>query len=404
MPFSATPKSLIVYSSPERLDRLRLDEEHRAIDQVLAKHHLPVWVIRRIHAATLLDFGFALRERDFEVVQFSCHGDEQGLYFEGKGAREVTPWKVLSQTLQGAAPSLCVVILNACYSAAAEQALHDAAPFLILMSGSAQDEAAIIFSQHFFDEYYRSGAVEQAFRQATWALESLGFADALKPLLTRRQPSGESVVQACFSRRQDSIFINLAEAEQSISLLPISRHEFLALLTRKIRVHSWIYRVERERAVIPIGQFFGVFSWSNAKDVVICHEVLQLRENAIIQDCMGWTRLMVIYNDLRSERYRGMSDPAAVENKVILNDALRSVRACDQYTLCADDVAPAAQKLAPHQYVVTLSTVRVQCDFAQTSLERDDLPRVVIALETAISSIHDLVNELTAAVTIPRPT
>ena len=401
MPFSAIPKSLIVYSSPEPLDRLRLDEEHRTIEQVLAKHHLPPWVITRIHAATLLDFGLALRERDFEIVQFSCHGDEKGLYFEGDGPREVTPWTVLSETLKGAAPSLCVVILNACYSAAAEQALHNAAPFLVLMNDAAEDKAAARFSQHFFDEYYHSGSVEQAFRQATWALESLRLADSLEPLLTRRQRSGVSVVQACFSLRHDSLFINLAEAEQSISRLPITRHEFLALLTRKIRVHSWIYRIERERAVIPIGQFFGVFSWSNAKDVVICHEVLQLKADAIIEDCIGWTRLMVIYNDLRSERYRGISEPAAIENKAFLHDAIKNVKACDQLVLRAGDVAPAAQKLASRQYVVTLSTDRVQCDLAEACMERDDLPRVVIALETAISSIHDLVNELTAAVTIP---
>jgi hypothetical protein len=31
MPFSAVPKSLVVYSNPAALDRLRLDKEHKAM-------------------------------------------------------------------------------------------------------------------------------------------------------------------------------------------------------------------------------------------------------------------------------------------------------------------------------------------------------------------------------------
>ncbi|MCK4782897.1 MAG: hypothetical protein KAV87_04035, partial [Desulfobacteraceae bacterium] len=278
-------------------------------------------------------------------------------------------------------------------------ALLEATPFLIVMDGEANDVAAIKFSQHFLDEFYRSTAVEQAFRQASSAIDQMDMGEVIKPVLCRRQPSGPSVFQACFSRRQDSIFIDLTDAEESISHLPISRHEFLSLLTRKIRIHSWIFRVEREKAVLPIGQFFGVFSWRNVKDVVVCHEVLQLKPDIDVAECMGWTRLMVIYNDLRSERYRVIANPAATENKALLETALDKIETCYVHTLKGSDVAPAAQKLAPCQYTVTLSTVRVQCDLAKQNLCDLNLSGVVIALETAISSIHDLVNGLTAVVT-----
>jgi hypothetical protein len=402
MPHSAIAKSLVVYSNPAPLDRLRLDKEHKAVEEVLRTHRLPDYIIKRIHAATLYDVGTALREQDYELVLFSGHGGKDGLYLENGRRDPVTSWDLLSKTLKNSVPNLCVVIINACYSTSAESALHEAAPFLILMNGAANDEAAIAFSRHFLDEYYRSGGVEQAFKHATWALGSLRFDEDIEPVLTRRQAPGQSVVQACFDRRQDSIFINLADAEPSISRLPVSRHEFLALLTRKLRVHSWIFRVERERAVIPIGHFFGVFSWSNAKDVVTCHEVLQLRKDIALEDCMGWTRAMVFYNDLRSNRYRVMDNPAAAENKALLFEVLKSVRECDRLVLCADDVALAARRLVSEKYVIILSNVRTQCDLAEKALGEDDLVGVVGALETAISSIHDLVNALTAAVTIPR--
>lgn len=400
MPFSATPRSLVVYSSPGSLNRLRIDKEHRAIEEVLARHRLPSTIIRRIHAATLLDVGKALREQDYEVVFFSCHGGSNGLYLEGSSAYSETSWRLLSGTLKEGAPNLSVVVLNACHSASGQDALHTAATFLIVMNGNADDAAAIAFSEHFFDEFYRSNAVEHAFRQAASAIDQMGLGDKINPVLRRRQPSGLSVVQAFFGRRQDSIFIDLTEAENSISQLPMDRHAFLSLLSRKIRIHSWIFKIERERAVLPIGQFFGVFSWQNAKDIVICHEVLRLRSDLDIEECVGWTRLMVFYNDLRSERYRIVDSPSAKENQGLLAAALDSVEACLSHTLQSDDVEQPARKLAQHQYAVTLATVRAQCDVARLNLNHLDLSRVVIALETAISSIHDLVDELTAAVTV----
>lgn len=401
--FSAVPKSLVAYSSPGTLDRLRIDKEHRAVEEVLDKHKFPEKIIRRIHAASLLDVSMKLREQNYEIILFSCHGDASGLYLEGNEGHAAVPWPVLAKALKDAAPSLSVIILNACYSTNAQTALHLAAPYVILMEGSANDDAAILFSRHFLDEFYRTSIVQHAFRYAVSCVEQAGFGDSIKPVLARREQSGVSVIQACFDLRHDSIFIDLSEAEDSIAKLPISRHAFLSLLTRKIRVHSWIFQVERERATIPIGHFFGVFSWQNANDIVICHKVLQLRPDLNIDECLGWTRLMIVYNDLRSERYRTVQNPSALENENILVQALNHIDFCYHHTLRKEDVSTVAQKLAPLQYAVTISTVRAQCDSAKQCLESGALPRVVVALESAISSVHDLIDELTESVTIAYP-
>ncbi len=121
--FTAIPKSLVVYSNPDTLDRLRLDKEHKAIEQVLVKHQLPERVIRRIHAASLIDVGMALREQDYELILFSCHGDDNGLYLEDISTHEALPWELLSKTLSEAAPRMSVVILNACFSVNAKDVL-----------------------------------------------------------------------------------------------------------------------------------------------------------------------------------------------------------------------------------------------------------------------------------------
>ena len=396
--FSATPKSLVVYSSPESLGRLRIDKEHRAIDSVLAKHHLGADVVHRIQAATLMDLAVALREEDYEVVVFSGHGDEQGLYFEADQGETHVGWDRLAQILKDAVPRLSVVIANSCFSSAGESLLLSATPRLITMIGEIGDEAAIAFSTYFFDEYYRSTSVEQAFRFALHAAKMEEYADALKPHLTCRHKVGQSVVQACFSRRHDSIFIDISGAEESIASLPVSRQEFLSLLTRKIRFHEWIFRVPRERAVLQIGRFFGVFSWENANDIVRCHEVLQLRRDISEEDCVEWTHLLVAYNDLRSERYRMLPNPAADENRGVLLRALQNVSRCAQHM--SSGTADVARKHAPSQYTVTCSTVRVHSDRARDSLEQGLLSEVVVSLEMAITAIHDLLDALTEKITV----
>lgn len=399
MPFSAIPKSLVVYSSPAALDRLRLDKEHKAIERVIAKHGLNDRVIRRIHAATLLDAVSAMREQDFELVQFSGHGDLNGLCLEGEPGVSRVSWSVLASTLRQCAPNLSVLILTTCFSSEAEKALHGVVPFLIAIDGKADDDAAIAFSENLFDEFYRSTAVEQAFRYATTTLDVLNLAEKIRPILIRRHVEGKSVVQACFDQRHDFVYVDITEAENDIANLTIDRHDFLSLLTRKIRVHRWIFRYPREKALLQIGPLFGEFSWQNANALVTCHRIIELRQGIAVETCLGWTRLLVLYNDLRSERYRMLDAPAAPENRTALQTALDSLENCFQFGLCRGDVSDPARTLAPTQYVVTCSTVRVHCDRARERLLANDLAEVVFSLETAVSSIHDLVDELTLVVT-----
>jgi len=399
--FSMIPKTLIVYSNPDATTRLRLDKEHREMDRVLSKHSLPESIVKRIHAATMLDIGAALRDKDYEVLFFSGHGNQSGIVLDSDSRDPVgVTWSQLATLVRQAAPNLSVVVLNSCHSASSSDHMLKAAPFLITIDGTADDDAAIAFSANFVDEFYRSTSVDQAFRFAVFAVETMGKADVLKPLLLRRPTIGSAIIEAIFSRRQDSIRIDVQEAEPTISSLPMPRHDFLSLLSRKIRVHQWIFRSPRERAILPIGSFFGVFSWQNSNDVVKCHEVLQLRSDLDHGVCLGWTRLLVIYNDLRSDRYRSLQNPADPENKSILAQMLSAVETCYTHTLNGDDVKPVAVKLAPQLFAMTAATVRVHCDRARQNMEEGFLADTVASIEIAISAIHTLVDDLTSRVTV----
>ena len=69
---------LVVFSNPSDTSRLRLDKEHRKLDEIAdlaAEHALH---FERKHAATKSDLAQALAAREFKIVHLSGHGSEEG--------------------------------------------------------------------------------------------------------------------------------------------------------------------------------------------------------------------------------------------------------------------------------------------------------------------------------------
>jgi hypothetical protein len=59
--------SLIVFSNPGDTERLRLDKEHRVIDEALSKVGYPPEAVRRLHATRIDDLSF---EKPAEMQAF----------------------------------------------------------------------------------------------------------------------------------------------------------------------------------------------------------------------------------------------------------------------------------------------------------------------------------------------
>ncbi len=80
--FSAMPRILVFYSNPSNSDRLRLDKEDRALDLILERRNIHKSLVHKRHATSVKDFARALRDEDYEIVQFSGHGSNEGIYLE----------------------------------------------------------------------------------------------------------------------------------------------------------------------------------------------------------------------------------------------------------------------------------------------------------------------------------
>jgi len=76
------PEMLILYSNPSDTFRLRLDKEHRVIEQIIRNVGIDPRRILRLHAASVTDFIGELPKGDFEIVQFSGHGSSKEGYLE----------------------------------------------------------------------------------------------------------------------------------------------------------------------------------------------------------------------------------------------------------------------------------------------------------------------------------
>ena len=140
---------LLVHSNPADTERLRLDREHRALDQMIRTSQLE-GAIRILSAATVADLISAIHDQSIRIVHFSGHGNSTGLYFESSADSDYgseLSAEQLRELLIANAPHIHALVLASCYSADSINYLVAAAPYVITVDGPADDGAAIAFTQ-----------------------------------------------------------------------------------------------------------------------------------------------------------------------------------------------------------------------------------------------------------------
>jgi hypothetical protein len=355
-----------------------------------------------MHAVSVEDFVYAIRERTYEIVQFTGHGAEDAFYFEDSKS-DYGCWlsaQQLAGVLGDAAPRLRAAIFMSCFSSTGLGALVGVAPYLITVTGQIEDEVAIHWSTSFYDYFLRHNSVEEAFRAAQLFVEARHPGHEPTTVLSRRAVATRShaLVQV-FPSGGDSILVDVSEAEDDISELGIPREKFLGILSRKIRVHKRVFETPRQQAILSVGPYFGVFSWQSANDAVICHRIIRIRPEIDETACRAWAALVLRYNDYYAARYRSSHDPNSPLMRGWLKDAIESyVRTRDLF-LDRGPTADVLRSLTPEQFKVTKSIYGASLEMAEIKYYAEDHASTVMYLEAILSSIHDLVDDLTARVT-----
>lgn len=181
---------LILAANPTNTDRLRLDEEVREIQTALeqARNHEQFEVVTR-WAVRVDDLQKALLNDAPQIVHFSGHGTgSEGLVLENEvGHSQFISTIALSGLFRLVQSEVECVFLNACYSAAQAEAIHQHIDCVLGMNSAIGDKAAIHFARGFYQALGAGKPYDEAFEWGCNAIDLKGIPESSTPVLKYRK-------------------------------------------------------------------------------------------------------------------------------------------------------------------------------------------------------------------------
>lgn len=177
---------LFFAANPLDQNQLRLDEEVRAISEMIRKsEHRDSVVLESRWAVRPLDLLQALNECEPHVVHFSGHGSdaEELVFQDNSGKTKLVSKEAIVQTLVASSSSIELVFFNSCYSASQAEAVVQHVPAAIGMNTEIGDDAARVFAAAFYSAIGFGKSVAKAFAQGKAALMLEGIPEELTPEL-----------------------------------------------------------------------------------------------------------------------------------------------------------------------------------------------------------------------------
>jgi len=177
---------LFLASNPDDTDHLKLDEEARAIQEMIRKseHRDSIRFVSR-WAVRPMDVLQAINEESPTVVHFSSHGSSDGgVVLQGDdGTRKVFTPEAISAAIATAVDSVRLVFFNACFSSEQAQKVVVYVDAAIGMRTSIGDEAARVFASQFYSAIGFGKSLNNAFKQGKAALLMENIREEDTPML-----------------------------------------------------------------------------------------------------------------------------------------------------------------------------------------------------------------------------
>lgn len=164
---------LFLASSPLDQNQLRLDEEARAIKEMIRKsEHRNAVQLETCWASRPLDLLQAINEYNPTILHFSGHGASNGdLLFQGEhGESKLVSASAIAQTVSASSDSIRLIVFNACHSAIQAEQVIESVASAIGMTKPIGDDAACIFAAQFYSAIGFGHSVSKSFEQAKAAL------------------------------------------------------------------------------------------------------------------------------------------------------------------------------------------------------------------------------------------
>lgn len=177
---------LFLAANPVDQKQLRLDEEVRAIGEMIRKaQHRDSVKLESRWAVRPLDVLQAINECQPRIVHFSGHGSEADeiVFLDSAGNAKLVSKEAIVQTMAAGSDDIQLVFFNTCYSRGQAQALVEHIPAAIGMNQSIGDVAARIFAAQFYSAIGFGLSIGRAFSQAKSALMLEGIGEEDTPEL-----------------------------------------------------------------------------------------------------------------------------------------------------------------------------------------------------------------------------
>ncbi|SDI64184.1 CHAT domain-containing protein [Winogradskyella thalassocola] len=160
---------LFLASNPIDQQQLRLDEEARAISEMIRKSkHRDSVKFETCWAFQPIDLLQAINEYKPSIIHFSGHGsDNDEIIFQtNDGRTKIVSKEAIVQTIMASSDGIRLVFFNTCYSKNQAEAVSEYVEATIGMNTSIGDEAARIFSSQFYSSIGFGLSVKKSFEQA----------------------------------------------------------------------------------------------------------------------------------------------------------------------------------------------------------------------------------------------
>lgn len=246
---------LLLSANPLNAEALRLDEEARTVEEVLARAK----VISEVYYAAAVrprDLPLKLQEVQPHYVHFSGHGKDGGIVLvNDEGLAYAVPQRALGSLFELVKGIKCV-FLNCCYSYPQAEAIAQHVPFVIGTKTAISDKAAIEFSFGFYQAIGGGKKVPLAVKFGKNAMEMAGFSEESNtPVLISRakirnfkpdRPTGEDDEKTNLPLRPLS-----NDKERSVQLDDDLRLQHARGSSHETLSHLW-NRIEQRREMLFI--------------------------------------------------------------------------------------------------------------------------------------------------------
>lgn len=176
---------LLLAANPTDTQRLRVDEEMRAIDQALRQAEYRVFDLRSHGAVRIDDLQELLLRHRPDIVHFSGHGSQHNAIILQEATGNPAPVRAtaLRNLFRVLKDNVRCVVLNACYTAEQAAAIAEVIDCVVGMSDAISDDAARQFATAFYRALGYGQTVQAAFALGSNLIELHDLPEAHKPVL-----------------------------------------------------------------------------------------------------------------------------------------------------------------------------------------------------------------------------